>query len=102
MKTLKIIYRKNLKMTPGKLAAQCVHASAGLLDLHEGEWHEIFSAAYGRAVVLEASDKKFFQAVLDLCSAGVDHYVTVDVGHTECNPDTETCLAYWEQSPDVK
>lgn len=83
-------------MTPGKLAAQCVHAAAGLLGRSIDQCVDVSEAAYGRAVVLEASDKKFFQTVLDLCSTGIDHYVTVDAGHTECDPGTETCLAYWE------
>lgn len=63
-------------MSPGKLAAQCVHAAA--LAGYTG----------GLAVVvLQASDVKFRDA------KGV---VVKDAGVTELEPGTETCKAYYE------
>jgi peptidyl-tRNA hydrolase len=53
---LKILARKNLKMTPGKLAAQSVHAVLGLSLKAQLE-------AAMPVVVLEVCDKKFQEAV---------------------------------------
>jgi peptidyl-tRNA hydrolase len=77
---LKIIYRKNLKMSPGKLAAQAVHAATGI------EHTEYMM----NVVVLAVSDKKFYEIVREqLC------FVVRDAGHTELEPGTETCAAYY-------
>jgi peptidyl-tRNA hydrolase len=78
---LKILYRKNLKMSPGKIAAQCVHAATGL---HHDD--------YGMSVVvLAVSDKKF----QDL-PPGSGCFLVRDAGHTEVEPGTPTCIAYYE------
>ena len=77
---LKIIYRRNLKMSPGKLAAQCVHA-ATLIG------HTDYSM---NVVVLSMSDKKFNETV-----ANEGAVVVVDAGHTELEPGTVTCGAYY-------
>lgn len=76
---LKIYYRKNLQMSQGKLAAQCVHA-AGLAG---------FSGQDVPVIVLGLSDRKF-----DAMKAS--HPVCVDAGWTELAPGTETAFAVWE------
>ena len=85
MKTmkLKIIFRKNLKMTPGKIAAQAVHAAIGL-----GCTDPMLSV-----VVLGVSDKKYYEIVnsQQIC------YRTKDAGYTEVEPGTETCCAFYEE-----
>jgi peptidyl-tRNA hydrolase len=53
---IKVLYRRNLKMTPGKLAAQTGHAVLGLQPVD----------SYTAIVVLAASDKKFFEKVEEL------------------------------------
>lgn len=75
---LKILYRKNLKMSDGKLAAQCVHAGRGL-----------GGPEADAVIVLGVSDTKFREN----CERG---YVVVDAGRTELEPGTETCVAFWE------
>lgn len=85
---IKILYRKNLKMSPGKLAAQSVHAALGLATIHPEAKDPMLSV-----VVLEASDKKFEESKTIW---GVDGYVVKDAGHTEVSPGTETCLAALE------
>lgn len=83
MKTIKIYYRRNLNMSPGKLAAQSVHAALGLKDVD----------AMDSVVVLEASDKKFAEI---LANHLTDSYVVSDAGYTELPTGTKTCLAFVE------
>jgi peptidyl-tRNA hydrolase len=79
---LKILYRRNLKMTPGKIAAQAVHAAIAI-----GADNPMMSV-----VVLAASDKKFEDEKL----APRRMAVVRDAGYTEVMPNTETCLAFYE------
>jgi peptidyl-tRNA hydrolase len=77
---LKIVYRKNLKMSPGKLAAQAVHAATGIEHSH-------YSMP---VVVLAVSDKKFREIV-----KAENAFVVKDAGHTELEPGTETCASFY-------
>jgi len=79
---LKILYRKNLKMSEGKLAAQAVHAAIGL-----GAKDPLMSV-----VVLGLSDTRYFEfSVPDECCR------IRDAGYTEVQPMTETCVAFFEE-----
>ena len=72
---LKIIYRKSLRMSPCKIAAQAVHASVGIR-------HDVYDLS---VVVRGVSDDKFKEAKAQnpyrflLGAAGI-----------------ETCMAYYE------
>ena len=79
---LKIIYRKNLKMSPGKMAAQCVHAATGA-D------HTDYAM---NVVVLGMSDKKFREIVEEN-----ECFIVSDLGHTELEKGTVTCAAFYEK-----
>jgi len=70
-------------MSPGKLAAQTAHAVLGL----NPDRHDVI-------VVLEASDKKFFETVDELAKNNINYHITVDAGYTEVAPGTKTCLAF--------
>lgn len=83
---IKIFYRKNLKMTPGKLAAQACHAALGLAPKN-----------HSSVVVLTASDLKFFELIKSLKQQQIKHHVVTDAGYTELAPGTQTCVAYIEQ-----
>jgi PTH2 family peptidyl-tRNA hydrolase len=85
MYRIKVLYRKNLKMSPGKLAAQTGHAVLGLQPIVDTS-----------IIVLEASDKKFFEKVKALKTDGEEHHVVRDAGRTEVEPGTETCVAFLE------
>jgi len=85
MYRIKVLYRKNLKMSPGKLAAQTGHAVLGLQPIVDTS-----------IVVLEASDKKFFEKIEQLESEGEKHHVVCDAGRTEVEPGTQTCVAFLE------
>ena len=81
---IKILYRKHLDMSSGKLAAQSVHAALGLMKMEPRD-------SYAKCVVLGAGTKAFEEAKLHNSV-----YVVTDSGKTEVKPGTETCLAYWE------
>lgn len=79
---LRLWYRRNLKMSEGKLAAQSVHAALGLAQ----KFPEAVDAQHS-VVVLMASDKKFED------QKEGKFYTHKDLGLTELPPDTETVLA---------
>jgi peptidyl-tRNA hydrolase len=84
---IKILIRKNLKMSDKKMAAQCVHAALGLYKQNpQGHW---------ACVVLDASDKKFEEAKV----AHPEAYVVTDSGRTEVPPGTQTVLSFYEDDP---
>ena len=78
---IKVIYRRNLKMTEMKLAAQVAHAVIGL-----GVTDPLCTI-----VVLKASDVKF-QELTDR----PDCYIHKDFGYTEVPNGTATCAAWIE------
>lgn len=85
MKKIKLLVRRNLKMTDNKLAAQCVHAALGLYKKDpQDHW---------KCVVLDASDKKFEDAQATHSGA----YVVTDAGYTEVPAGTQTVMAWWEE-----
>lgn len=85
-KRIKILYRKNLKMSPGKLSAQCVHAALCLHGTHVDM----------SVVVLGVSDKKFNEVV---DKADPLYFLIQDRGYTEVQEGTNTCLAFLEDDP---
>lgn len=84
--TIKVIYRKNLKMSEGKVAAQVAHAVRLLITAYEPALFYDCSI-----VVLKVSDKKFNELV-------TQHHAVVqkDLGLTEVNPGTRTAAAWKE------
>lgn len=88
LKRIKILARKNLKMSPGKLAAQSVHAALALACMVE--LHPMMSV-----VVLEVNSKP----LEDAKAAHAPVAVVRDAGYTEVEPGTETCIAFLEDDP---
>jgi len=88
---IKILVRKNLKMTEFKTAAQCVHAALNL--------YKLFPRDHWSCVVLGVSDKKFEEKRDALAVTAEPGYVVTDAGYTEVPPGTQTCLAFYEEDP---
>lgn len=83
---VKCLYRRNLKMTPGKLAAQVAHAVIPL-SLE-------FGTVCDRIIVLEASNKKFDEQIELLRKEDAYYHVQVDAGFTELEKGTPTVVAW--------
>lgn len=88
MKRIKILARKNLKMSPGKLAAQSVHAALALAVITPLD-------PMMSVVVLEVNGAPFEKAKEDHGLIAVVR----DAGYTEVAPGTETCIAFLEDDP---
>jgi len=76
---IKAIYRKNLKMTEGKVAAQVAHAVKNLG----------VTPVECDIIVLKVSDKKFEELILEK-----DCYIQTDKGLTEVESGTKTAAAW--------
>ena len=93
---INIYYRKNLKLTPQKLAAACSHVSAALIH----QWCENGEYYYPEDTVIRvlmASDKKFNEIKEDKqsCEETITH-LHIDRGLTEVEPDTGICFGWIE------
>ena len=86
----KVYFRKNLKMTPQKLAAQVSHVvkELGRMQPNSDPQEDVI-------VVLQASDKKFEEIKVEF--ADNYNYLQVDLGMTEVPAGTETCFGYIEE-----
>lgn len=88
VKRIKILARKNLKMSPGKLAAQSVHAALALACV-------VPLNPMMSVVVLEVNGAPF-----EAAKEANEHVAVVrDAGYTEVAPGTETCIAFLEDDP---
>ncbi len=86
---VKVIYRRNLKMSEAKVAAQVAHAVVGL-----GVTDPTCTI-----IVLSVSDAKFFEMVYLPNDSTLDErycFVQKDYGYTEVEEGTQTAAA-WEE-----
>lgn len=83
---IKAIYRKNLKMSEGKIAAQVAHAILGLQIIENEQLKPDV------IIVLGVSDKKFQELVKSHLA-----WVQKDRGLTEVKAGTETAAAWIEE-----
>ena len=92
---IKCLYRKNLKLSEQKLAAQTGHVVGNLLRLNDLEINRDTSI-----IVLKASDRKFEEKRQELEDLkGKDmliYYLQVDRGFTEIPAGTETVIGWIE------
>lgn len=77
----KVYYRKNLKMSPGKLAAQVAHLACKAAM----PWNM-------PCVVLSLTDAKFDELKPKA------HAIIADAGRTEVAKGTETCFGFFEET----
>lgn len=98
-KRIKILVRRNLKMSPGKVAAQSVHATLALASVLQASPEELMMMANLTTVTLDASDQKFNWAQEELRENGISFWAFEDSGYTEVEPKTVTVMAFLEPDP---
>lgn len=93
---LVIVVREDLKMTPGKLAAQVAHAAVSSSLSAKAKKTKWFSEWYKegqRKVVLKVPGAQELKEIdREAANAGLPHALITDAGLTELPPNTITCV----------
>lgn len=93
---LVVVIRDDLKMTPGKLAAQVAHAAVTCAleaKAKKAKWFSEWYREGQRKVVLRADDVEELRSLKELAArAGLPVALIADAGLTELPPNTTTCL----------
>lgn len=88
----KIYFRKNLKMSPQKIAAQVAHVAKEL-----GRKRPDSIPQEDSIIVLTASDNKFNEIKQSISDSNIVYWLQIDNGLTEVPAGTETCFGYIEE-----
>jgi len=89
-----ILVRKDLKMSPGKMAAQVAHASLESYKITPFEVQLEWEAWGSKKVVLEVKDIRELTGLMKQAkSARMPFALIKDAGRTEVKPGTATALA---------
>ena len=93
---IKCLYRKNLKLSPEKLAAQTGHVVGNIIQRAIRRLQMINKDT--TIIVLKASDKKFEEKrqELEQSNPQIIYYLQVDRGFTEIPEGTETVIGWME------
>ena len=94
MNKLCLVVRKDLKMYAGKIAAQCCHATIGILKKNKKYKIKMWSGMGEKIVVLKCKDAEEMYKIQ--CKAKLNNistYLVMDAGLTEVEPGTVTVLA---------
>jgi len=91
-----ICYRKDLKLSKGKLAVQVAHGAVSCSLLARRKKRSVFKKWYNegqRKVVVKVEGKdELFKIHEQAQSAGITSLVVVDAGLTQIPPGTPTCV----------
>ena len=91
-----IAVRKDIKLSPGKLAAQVAHAAVNCAlsaKKRKTDWYERWYAEGQKKVVVKVKDlKELLELKMAAESAGLVTSLITDAGMTELPPNTTTCL----------
>lgn len=91
-----IAARADLRLSPGKLAAQVAHAAVNCALISEkkrADWFREWQEEGGKKVVVKVRDlQELYSLKMAAESAGLVTSLIVDAGHTELPPGTTTCL----------
>jgi len=96
-----IVVRTDLDMSPGKVIAQCCHATRGFMIDHELTETEQawFDNSHPTIVIKVKSEEKLLAIVKQAKENNIMCHLVTDEGRTELNGSTNTCLAL---GPDKK
>ncbi|MDH7509167.1 MAG: peptidyl-tRNA hydrolase Pth2 [Methanomassiliicoccales archaeon] len=91
-----IAVRKDLKLTPGKMAAQVAHAAVNCAILSmkkKSEWFDEWYKEGQKKVVVKVENlNELFEIKMNAETIGLITSLIVDAGLTELPPGTTTCL----------
>ena len=94
MLAVKILYRKNLKMSTGKVAAQCSHAASRLTKMTD--------QITVKTVCLGVSNKKFEEARQNCIDNNLQYCTIRDAGRTEVESGSETVIGWVMDSINIE
>ena len=88
-----IIVRQDLKLSPGKMAAQVGHAVLGCYIKSDNKVLRNWMDGGAKKIVLTCPNKEELLKLKDKAErAGLTTSLIIDAGHTEIAPGTMTCL----------
>eukprot|EP00741_Cyanophora_paradoxa_P007893 tig00001224_g7636.t1 len=95
---LVLCVRQDLKMTSGKIAAQCSHATLGAYKkgIKRGRANEIQSWEWSgqpKIAVRVQNEKEMLELERRARQAGIDTYIVCDAGRTQIKAGSRTVLA---------
>ena len=93
--SMALVVRKDLKLSPGKLAVQCSHAVSCSLQAKKSEARilERWNNSGARKICLSVKDEESLRMLMEQAkSAGIITNLVKDAGHTEIPPGTITVL----------
>ncbi len=89
-----ILVRKDLKLSKGKMSAQCAHASSeAVLKSHKDDISKWRNAGMKKAVLEVKTKEDLFKYKQQAEDTGLVVSLITDAGRTELEPGTVTCLA---------
>lgn len=92
-----MVVRSDLSMSPGKIAAQCVHAALGAYRIaasSDPQTLSIWEDSGEKAVCLKCPGQAELRALCESAAqAGLINYLVRDAGRTQVDPGSETVLA---------
>jgi len=90
-----IVVRKDLKMSVGKIAAQCCHASLGAFENADKNIIKLWKKSGEKKIVLEAKNLDEIKELIKRAEKnGVNYFIVRDAGKTEVKKGTLTCVAF--------
>jgi len=91
-----IVTRFDLKLTPGKLAAQVAHAAVSCAlstKKHNSKWFNKWQSEGGKKAVVKVDRESDFYPLKEKAEGlGVACFLVIDAGHTEIPAGTKTAL----------
>ncbi len=91
-----IAVRTDLKMSPGKMAAQVAHASHSAAEMarkRKSAWYEAWKREGQKKVVVKvAGEGEILDLYNEVRNSGLPCYIVNDAGLTELTPGTTTTL----------
>ena len=88
-----IVVRDDLKLSPGKMAAQACHASLSAWKVTDKVSQAKWAIEGEKVVVVKCKDIQELMDLKDKAKAlRISYAVITDAGHTEIEPGTVTCI----------